>query len=129
MSVSLLKRKKKREKVVNPYYSLVRLISMIFQWCTKLKHPWVLLSQHISDFFQNVVCLDNRCAWLKTSGEGLRCTANITLWPLETAAILNYPQGQTATHKWNNSCLHLLQAQVIRDPPFVKMAVINATPL
>ena len=49
--------------------------------------------------------------WIKTREEGLPCTANITFWPRETADILNYPQRQRATQKWNNLGLHL-QAQV-----------------
>ena len=56
MSMSLNRKKKIRKKVVNPYYSLVLLlIIMISQWCAKLKPPWVLLSKHLSDFFQNIV--------------------------------------------------------------------------
>ena len=34
---------------------------------------WVLLSKHISDVFQSIVCLANRMMWMKTSEKSLPC--------------------------------------------------------
>ena len=63
----MLKKKKSRKEVVNPYYSLGlmhNVCNMIFQWCTKLKPPWVFLrNRSTKDFLSYQCILDSGCVY------------------------------------------------------------------
>ena len=51
------------------------LIIIIFQYCTKLKLRWVVLSKHISDFFQNI-----RAIYTRKNKTRLTEDANCTIY-------------------------------------------------